>query len=153
MKKPVIGAIVVVVIVAIAGGIVVATKGSNNDSSTDMSNMNMSSASKSTASDTNSTSSASNDAHSSPTSNASTVTIENFAFSPANITVKVGTTVTWTNKDSATHTVTGTDGKTGPDSGNLATGKSFSFKYDTVGTYSYHCAIHSNMTGTVTVTD
>lgn len=81
------------------------------------------------------------------------VEIANFAFSPADITVKKGTTVTWTNKDSTAHTVTETDGKAGPASGDLSQGKSYSFTYNTVGTFAYHCSIHPDMTGTVTVTD
>lgn len=81
------------------------------------------------------------------------VAIENFAFTPANITISKGTTVTWTNKDAVAHTVTETDGKTGPNSGNLAQGKSFTFTFDNVGTYQYHCAIHPDMVGTVTVTN
>jgi plastocyanin len=83
----------------------------------------------------------------------SSVTIDNFAFAPASITVKKGTTVTWTNKDSATHTVTESDGQDGPDSGDLAHGKSYSFTYDTAGTFKYHCAIHPDMLGTVIVTE
>lgn len=83
----------------------------------------------------------------------SSVTIQNFAFAPANITVKKGTTVTWTNKDSAAHTVTETDSQAGPDSGDLNTGKSYSFTYTAVGTFKYHCAIHPDMVGTVTVTE
>jgi len=74
-------------------------------------------------------------------------------FSPASITVKKGTAVTWTNKDAVTHTVTENDEQKGPDSGDLASGKTYSFTYDTVGTFKYHCAIHPNMTGTVTVTE
>ena len=81
------------------------------------------------------------------------VTIKDFAFSPANITVKKGTTVTWTNQDSTAHTVTETDGKDGPGSGNLDQGKSYSFTFNTVGTFSYDCSIHPSMTGKVTVTE
>lgn len=81
------------------------------------------------------------------------VTINNFAFTPADITVKKGTKVTWTNQDSTTHTVTEADGKTGPDSQTLANGQSYSFTYDQTGTFSYHCSIHPEMTGTVTVTE
>jgi plastocyanin len=88
------------------------------------------------------------------------VTIENFAFSPANITVKKGTTVTWTNKDSAAHTVTVTGDNSpssgvsaGPDSGTLASGKTYSYTFSGTGMFKYHCAIHPSMTGTVTVTD
>lgn len=80
-----------------------------------------------------------------------TVSIKNFAFSPVNISVKAGTKVTWTNNDSAAHTVTETDGKTGPSSDNLNNGDSYSFTFTKPGIYHYDCAIHPNMTGTVTV--
>ena len=79
------------------------------------------------------------------------VTIQGFAFSPASITVNVGDTVTWENKDSVGHTITGTGTGTGWDSGVLGSGKTYSRKFDTAGTYNYHCAIHPSMTGTVTV--
>jgi len=88
-------------------------------------------------------------APSGPVQNA--VTISGFAFSPASITVPVGTAVTWTNKDSATHTVTSDDGKTF-DSGNVANGATYSFIFTTAGTFAYHCAIHSSMKATVIVT-
>ena len=76
------------------------------------------------------------------------VTIKDFAFSPASLEVAVGASVTWTNEDSAPHTVTGDDGI---DSGNLAQGKSYSHAFKTAGTYAYRCSIHPSMTGTVTV--
>lgn len=81
------------------------------------------------------------------------VKIQNFAFSPAAITVKKGTTVTWTNEDTAGHTVTETDSLKGPASSTIEQGKSYSFTFDTAGTYHYKCTIHPYMTGTVTVTD
>src|SRR5690348_2723892 len=59
------------------------------------------------------------------------VAISNFKFSPASITVKRGTTVTWTNNDSAAHTVTGDNG--GPASANLAQGQSYSYTFTTAG--------------------
>ena len=83
----------------------------------------------------------------------STVEIKNFDFTPANITVKKGTKVTWTNRDSVEHTVTETDGKTGPGSQLLAQGESYSFTYDTAGTFAYDCMPHPYMKGTVTVTE
>jgi plastocyanin len=79
------------------------------------------------------------------------VSIHDFTFDPGTITIQPGTTVTWTNNDSATHTATADDGSF--DSGNLATGQSFSMTFDTPGTYTYHCAIHPNMTATIVVTD
>lgn len=81
------------------------------------------------------------------------VTIRNFAFSPAAITVKKGTTVTWTNQDSTAHTVTESDSQDGPKSDNLAQGASYTFTFNTTGTFKYHCLIHPDMIGTVTVTE
>ena len=78
------------------------------------------------------------------------VTIENFAFSPATLHVAPGTTVTWTNKDSAPHTVSSLSGAW-TDSGTLSDGKTFSYTFTKAGTYQYHCAIHATMTGSVTV--
>lgn len=77
------------------------------------------------------------------------VTIQNFAFSPATLTIKSGTTVTWTNMDSAPHTVTSDSGAFS--SPQLSNGGSFSFTFNTAGTYSYHCSNHPYMKGTITV--
>lgn len=77
------------------------------------------------------------------------VTITGFAFSPATLSVAVGDTVTWTNEDSAPHTVTADDGTF--DSGNLATGETFTQTFDTAGTYDYHCTVHPSMTATIVV--
>jgi Copper binding proteins, plastocyanin/azurin family len=74
----------------------------------------------------------------------------NFAFVPASLKIAVGTTVTWTNQDSTAHTVTSDTGAW-PDSGQLATGKSFSFTFNKAGTFAYHCAIHRSMTATIVV--
>jgi plastocyanin len=78
------------------------------------------------------------------------VVIENFAFSPAAITVSIGTTVTWTNKDSATHTVVSTSGNV-LNSGNIPQGGTFSFTFKDKGSYDYHCGVHPSMTGKVVV--
>lgn len=78
------------------------------------------------------------------------VSIANFAFSPASVNVNVGDTVTWTNQDSSAHTVTSdTPGVFG--SGQLAQGQTFQFTFSQAGTFAYHCAIHPTMTGTVVV--
>jgi plastocyanin len=77
------------------------------------------------------------------------VTIKGFAFDPATVTIKVGETVNWTNQDSPNHTVVGDNNEF--KSGALATGATFSFKFETAGTYAYHCSIHPSMTGTVVV--
>lgn len=84
-----------------------------------------------------------------PTGSSAAISLANFAFSPASITVKAGTKVTWTNKDSTTHTVTSDSGVF--NSGNLPPNSSFSFTFSTPGTFSYHCSIHTYMTGTVMV--
>ncbi|HXS36520.1 MAG TPA: cupredoxin family copper-binding protein [Flavipsychrobacter sp.] len=80
---------------------------------------------------------------------ANTVNINQMKFTPNSITVTAGTTVTWTNTDNMTHTVTSTTGVF--NSGNLSSGNNFSFKFTTAGTYPYKCTIHPFMTGTVIV--
>lgn len=79
------------------------------------------------------------------------VTIQGFSFQPATITVKKGTTVTWTNNDPTNHTVTGDTG--GPASDQFRKGESYAFTFDTVGEYPYHCTLHATMKGTVVVTE
>jgi len=78
------------------------------------------------------------------------VAIQNFAFSPQTLTVAPGTTVVWTNKDTAPHTVTSDTGAWTA-SNDLATGKTFSLTLTKPGTYTYHCAIHPTMTATLIV--
>jgi plastocyanin len=80
-----------------------------------------------------------------------TVMIKDYAFSPKALTVTVGTTVTWTNMDSAPHTVTVSSGPEKFDSGTLQKGDSFSFTFTRPGTYSYYCAVHPDMTAKVVV--
>jgi len=83
---------------------------------------------------------------------ATEVTISNYAYSPQNITVKVGDSVTWTNQDSVQHDVVSDDGvSNGPGSQLLSQGESYSFTFTKAGTYNYHCSPHPYMTGTVTV--
>ncbi len=78
------------------------------------------------------------------------VSISGFAFSPPSISVPAGTTVRWTNNHSVNHTSTADGGLW--NSGTLTPGQQFSFTFNTPGTYPYHCAIHLEMVGTVTVT-
>jgi plastocyanin len=73
----------------------------------------------------------------------------NRAFMPDALNVAVGTTVTWTNTDSISHTST-SDANTW-NSGIVAPGDQFSFAFQTAGTFPYHCAIHPGMVGTVVV--
>lgn len=80
------------------------------------------------------------------------VDIEESAFTPATLTVPVGSTVTWRNKDTAAHTAT-SDRPGGFDSGVLTQGQSFSFTFDTTGTFNYVCDIHPSIEGAIVVGD
>lgn len=80
-----------------------------------------------------------------------TVAIENFAFQPANLRIKAGTTVTWTNKDAAPHTVTFQDSSL-TSSGVLRQGDTYRYTFTTAGTFAYYCDLHRYMTAQVTVT-
>jgi plastocyanin len=93
-----------------------------------------------------------NSANASQPTSANAVSISNMSYSPATLTVKKGTTVTWTNSDSAAHTVTADSGNLF-DSGTLNPGKTFNFQFDTAGTFAYHCTFHSSMHGKVIVTE
>ncbi len=73
------------------------------------------------------------------------------SFSPPTLTVKVGSTVVWVNKDTVTHTVTSSSGSLF-DSGYLPDGFVFKWTFTQVGTYQYYCNIHPSMTGTILVT-
>ena len=92
---------------------------------------------------------ATTEATTSAPSTQNTVSIENFSFNPGEITVKAGTEVTWTNNDSTIHTVTSDTNAF--QSGNIAPGATFKFTFSQAGTFSYHCSIHSSMTGKVIV--
>jgi len=80
---------------------------------------------------------------------ANTVSIVSMSFSPATLTVSVGTTVTWTNNDNMTHTVT--SDASGFDSGDITMGSKYSRVFSVAGTYAYHCTIHPSMKGTIVV--
>jgi len=87
-----------------------------------------------------------------PAATEASVLIEGFAFDPPQLTVPVGTTVTWTNQDGATHTATAADGAF--DSGNLSGGSgTYSHTFTTAGTFDYLCSIHPSMQGTIVVTE
>ena len=77
------------------------------------------------------------------------VKVDNFSFGPATLTVAVGTTVTWTNRDDIPHTIVSTDKVF--KSKVLDTDEKFSFTFDKSGTYPYFCSIHPKMTGSVVV--
>jgi plastocyanin len=83
-----------------------------------------------------------------PAANAA-VNIDNFVFGPQTITVPVGATVTWTNKDDIPHTAVSTDGVF--KSKVMDTDEKFTYTFSKAGTYSYYCTIHPKMTGKVVV--
>lgn len=87
-----------------------------------------------------------------PTAAALNIDIQSFKF-PANTDVTKGTKVTWTNKDTAAHTVTsGTrPTKDGKFDGPVAGGGTFSFTFTEAGTFNYWCSLHSSMNATITV--
>lgn len=163
MNKKLIAAVAVVVL--LAGGVAVfasVNSNSNNDSqsaesvprqdqgdSRQMQDMDMPDQSGAAGSgNTDGTNQAGSEATA-----ASEVTISNFAFAPVNITVKAGTTVTWTNNDSVRHDVAMDGGGEGPKSQLLGKGESYSYTFEKAGTYNYLCTPHPYMKGTVTVTD
>jgi len=77
------------------------------------------------------------------------VKIDNFSFTPASITVPVGTEVTWTNRDDIPHNVVSEDHSM--KSKVLDTDEKFTFTFTKPGTYSYFCSLHPKMKGTVVV--
>lgn len=115
---------------------------SNQQTSSDMSNMDMNNDTRNkpeeskTAQETN------------------TVEISDFAFSPATIRVKKGTTVTWTNRDDAGHDITPTSGADDFKASELLSkDESYSFTFNTVGSYEYKCSPHPYMKGVVEVVE
>ena len=78
------------------------------------------------------------------------ITIDNFTFNPQSLTVKVGTTITWTNKDDIPHGIASTNNAF-KKSKALDTDDSFSFTFAAPGTFQYFCYLHPHMTGTIVV--
>ncbi|MCL4534693.1 MAG: cupredoxin family copper-binding protein [Bacteroidetes bacterium] len=78
---------------------------------------------------------------------AAEVKIVNFSFQPAEVRIKPGQSVSWTNEDSAQHTVTGS----GFDSGLLSKGQQYIHVFNQTGTFDYHCSVHPQMQGKVIV--
>ena len=132
---------IVIAVIVIAGGLVLAMSGKSKTTDTTASSPSKSSTSSS-ASDT------------SKAVATDTITIQSYAYSPALATVKVGTKVTWTNKDSVHHSVTAdTKSSNAPDGGLFGQNETFSFTFPTAGTYTYHCVAHPEMHGSVVVTN
>jgi plastocyanin len=78
------------------------------------------------------------------------VKIENFAFTPQDLTVKLGTTVTFRNDDDIPHLVVATDNSFR--SGALDTGDTYAFTFTKAGDFPYFCGLHPHMQGKITVT-
>ena len=91
---------------------------------------------------------------STPPPSGNAVNIQNFAFNPQTITVSAGSTVTWTNLDSVQHQIAADSGQaaiadfSSPD---MTQGSTYSYTFNTAGTWTYHCSIHPSMKGTVIV--
>ena len=90
-------------------------------------------------------------AQAAPAPRTAAIGIDNFAFSPAYITIAPGTTVTWSNQDDIPHTVTDASRPRTYKSPPLDTGDSFSHVFAAPGTYHYFCSLHPHMQGTIVV--
>jgi len=134
---------IVIVLIVLGGWYLIANHNKTNNGHTAASSSN---------STMNMSNNNSSNSHTQSSVATNAVTIQNFAFSPTDISIKAGTSVTWTNKDSVTHTVTETDGQTGPNSSDVSPNGTYTFTFTKAGTYHYHCSIHTEMVGTVTVT-
>jgi amicyanin len=89
-----------------------------------------------------------------PVTGVTKINMHNSAYQPANIQVRVGTTVTWTNQDEVPHTVTFRNDMPGNSmmgSSMMTHGQSFSYTFRMPGTYHYYCTVHPSMVATVTV--
>lgn len=84
-----------------------------------------------------------------PGGNAANVVMQNFNFNPATLTVAPGTTVTWTNRDTETHTVTADDNSF--NSPGINPNATYSRTFSTADTITYHCTPHPEMRGTIIV--
>jgi plastocyanin len=80
-----------------------------------------------------------------------TVVIDNFAFSPPQLSVPVGTTVIWKNQDDMPHTIVNDAKPREFKSSPIDSGEQFSWTFSKAGTYAYFCSLHPRMTGVVTV--
>ena len=135
--------LIAVLIVIVLGGAVAYTRKSTNNS-----NASTSANTTSTAAKTNSTTSSTNAGQPA----AGSIEIKNMIFTPPQISIKKGASVTWTNNDTVAHTVT--DDLTdvgGPASSNIAPGATYTFTFEKSGSFQYHCTYHTSMRGTIVV--
>jgi len=161
---PIMIGLIVLVIVIVAAAAIVGHKAnkkdtsmhmpgaSSNESKNNSAASNSAAANKGTNSKDSTNTTTNTGTNPNNTTEANAVTIKDYAFSPAEIKVKVGTKVTWTNQDSVRHTVTA-DESEGPKSELFGKGETYSFTFTKAGTFAYHCEAHPQMHGTVTVTE
>ena len=101
-------------------------------------------------SNSNTNSSSSNSSQSVASSGA--INIKNMMFTPSQISIQKGGTVTWTNNDNIVHTVVDDLSNVGgPSSGDIQPGGTYSFTFNKTGSFQYHCSIHPSMRGTIVV--
>lgn len=128
--------IVIIIILAVGGWLVFGSKNSNKTPNNSTGNTSQNSQSSSSSGQ--------------PSTGA--IGIRNMMFTPSQITVAKGGTVTWTNNDSTTHTVIDDlSNAGGPHSGDIAPGQTYSFTFNKTGSFQYHCSIHPSMRGTIVV--
>jgi plastocyanin len=144
MAKSTIITIAVVVVLAIGGAVFFMNKSNSNKNPTPTTST--------PASSTNTNSSSSNTSSNQSTSSGKVEITGNMIFTPSQISVAKGATVTWTNNDNIAHTVTD-DLKDvgGPASGTIEPGGTYSFTFAKTGSFQYHCEFHSQMRGTIVV--
>ncbi len=132
MKKNVIIIVIVMLVIVLGGGVLISRSNKKTDTST------------------------SNKTASTPaaTEDPNTVVMKDLDYQTKTLTVKKGTTVTWKNNDTASHTITFNDTANSAMDGPLtAPGKTYQHTFDTAGTFAYHCMPHPFMKGTIVVTD
>ena len=135
MRRSGILAIIVLIILVAAAAFAINHKSTNKPSQTN--------------SNTNSSSTSSSSGNQPLTG---TINIKNMMFTPSQITVAKGGTVTWTNNDNTTHTVIDDLSNVGgPASGDIPPGGTYSFTFTKTGSFQYHCQIHPSMRGTIVV--
>jgi len=138
MNKAIV-AVVVVIILAVGGWLVFGKNNSGNGSLYGGNNNSSQTSGSNTSANSNQPA-------------AGKVSIQNMLFTPSQITIAKGGTVTWTNNDSTTHTVVDDLSNVGgPNSGDIAPGQSYSFTFNKTGSFQYHCSIHPSMRGTIVV--
>jgi plastocyanin len=137
----------IVLLLCAAGALAAAGCGSSNNSSSSSSSTPAASSSSTPAASSSSTPAAS----SSSSSGEVAIKMQNIAFDPKAVTVKVGQKVTWTNDDSVDHNVTSQSGET-IKSQNFGKGATFSFTPKKAGAIKYVCTLHPGMDATLTVT-